>query len=360
MLIRSGVTVVYNAFKSLTLMAVNKLPKLERLVFEVIDACNSRCKHCNIWRSKPTENILTPKEIEKIFSDNLFKDLKYIIITGGEPVLRNDIEDVILSIHKVIPNAKITLSTNGLLPQRVIDVVMTAIKNDICIDVGVSLDGIGEKHDFIRGVRGNFEKVDHLLRELSTLREGYKDKLAVTVGHTLSNLTADTLRETVAYAQRLNLGFLTQMYEEFPYYSNLSRIKQSSNYELIRAIQQLPPSLHNEILLKSLKRRKPVKFRCFSMRTFFLLRCNGDMTPCIRFSNNRVGNIREYSPSEIWHSTVAKEARNLVKSCKGCSNTWATDWSLMAWFLPFLSSIVRFLVKKETAKLRGQNKRGPL
>ena len=273
-MIRSSAILVYDALKTLALMAADKLPELEWLVYEVTDACNSRCKHCNIWRSKSTKDLLTPEEIKEVFSDNLFKNLKYMIITGGESFLRKDLEDIILSIHEVLPNTRMTLSTNGLLPERVIDVVKTAIKNNICIDVGISLDGIGEKHDFIRGVKGNFEKVDSLLQELLILKKEQGDRFTVTIAHTLSNLTADLLLETAKYAKNLNLDFLTQMCEEFSYYSNLGDIKQSNNnnYKQIQAVKQLPPSIHNEILLKTLRHHKPIKFRCFSMKTFFLLR----------------------------------------------------------------------------------------
>lgn len=331
--------------KSQMLMATNKLPKLEWMVYEVTDACNSRCKHCNIWKLKPTRNLLTPKEIEKVFSDKFFSDLKYIIITGGEPFIRKDLEDVILSIHKVLPNTRMTLSTNGLLPQRVIDIVKNILNYDLCFDVGVSLDGIGEIHDSIRGMDGNFEKVDNLLQELSKLRNGKEDKFTVTVAHTLSHLTVDTMMDTARYAKKLNLGFLTQLCEEFSYYDNFANVGQSENHKQINAINQLPPSIHNELLIKSLRFNKPVKFRCFSMRTFFLLRSNGDITPCIRYSNHRVGNVRDSSATEILESQRANEEREIINNCEGCSNTWASSWSYNEWLPSFIDIVVRYKMK---------------
>ena len=329
-----------SAFKNLILMS----PQLIGVNFEVTDACNSRCKHCNIWHSKTTKDILTCKEIEKIFSNNHFKDLEKVIITGGEPVLRHDLEEIILLIHKILPNIRVALSTNGLLPQRVIDVIKTAIEHDVLIDVGVSLDGIREKHDSIRGVRGNFEKVDYLLHELALLRKKH-EYLGIVVAHTLSNLTVDTFKETMEYAQSLNVGFLYQLYDEAPYYHNIKPNRNQDNYNLIKTIQQLPPSFYNEAMLTFLKRNS-LNFQCFAMKTFFSLRCNGDIAPCLRLGDVRVGNVKENSFSEVWHSEAAKKARKLVKNCKGCPNQWAIEWSLNPNFLSFLGLILRVKRKK--------------
>lgn len=353
--LQTGVRIVSPTLKNLILMARGKPLKIIGVNFEVTDACNSRCKHCNIWRQKPTTDLLTSEEIEKTFSDDLFSELKEVQLTGGEPVLRDDLEEIMLTIHKVVPRTNISFGTNGLLPERVIDVVKVAIKHDIPIGVGIALDGVGEKHDLIRGVKGNFEKTDYLLHELAKLREKHRDKLSFAVGHTLSNMTVGTVEETIKYVHSLNIDFLEQIYDEAPYYHNIGSIgiEKLDDSGLRKVIQQLPPSFHNELLLKGLE-HKAIKFRCFAMRTFFSLRCNGDIKPCLRYGDIRVGNVRENSFSEIWHSPAAEEARRLVKNCEGCLNTWATDWSFQSYFPSLFGLVMRAVIKSWRA---GESKR---
>lgn len=361
-MIRAGAEIAYNACKTLSLRAVNKLSKLEYIVFEITDACNSRCRHCNIWRTKPTKNLLTAKEIENIFNEDMLKDAKSVLITGGEPVLREDIMEVIQIIHKALPSANITLSTNGLLPDRVIDTVKFAKANNVCLDVGVSLDAVGEQHDEIRGVKGNFEKTSYLLEELKKLKANNKVG-NVVVGFTLSHATVKYFDNVAGYAAKFNFHCLPQLYEAFEYYHNEKRPAQdgdvknyhhSDNTVLIEALEKMSPTLHNEILIDSL--RNKLDFRCFSMQSFFLLHCDGEISPCLRFSNTRVGNLKKQSLQEIWYGEKSKDARKLVKNCKGCSNTWGSGMSYKNYFFPFWGAMTRYLNKKYVNKTGVSNR----
>lgn len=347
---RTPTTLAKGACQTIFLKAARKPPKLFGLFFEVTDACNSRCKHCNIWRQKPTLNPLTPKEVEKIFQNTFFKDLKEVIISGGEPLLRSDLEEIILTMQKYIqPNALFSLSTNGLMPERAIKTTRTLIENGVHTIVGVSLDGIGEKHDEVRGVKGNFERVDFLLHELVLLQDKYKDKLSVIVGFTLSPLTVDSMEDVRAYTERLGFLFLPQVYEEVSFYFNKGDIEPTNRKNLIKAIQELPPSFQKEVMLKAAK-GNPLKFRCSGMETFFVLHCNGDVSPCLRYSHIRLGNLREQSIDEIWQSKVVKEARKMIRNCNGCYNTWGIGWSLQAWFPPFFNLLLRTVIKKKLTR----------
>jgi hypothetical protein len=91
------------------------------------------------------------------------------------------------------------------------------------------------------------------------------------------------------------------------------------------------------------------------MRTFFLLRCNGSISPCLRYSDVSAGNLKLQSPDEIWDSEPAWQTRYLVKNCRGCSNSWATDWSFEAWFPSFLKIRTNLAVKKLLLKFNKQN-----
>jgi MoaA/NifB/PqqE/SkfB family radical SAM enzyme len=320
--------------KNLILISTSDILRPTQIVYMVTDRCNSRCVHCNIWRNEPSKDPLIPEEVEQLFKDDLFKNVKYVLCTGGEPAVRNDLQDIILGIHKALPNATIQLSTNGLLPDRVIEVAKTAVNNGICLDVGVSLDGIGKEHDKIRGVKGNFARSDRLIHELVALRDGCKNKLSITVGVVISDLTLDSLSEVRSYAKRLNIELTEAWYNESSFYDNVGKNVFRSK-RLIEAVRSQPPSPLQNLWLRALH-GKSIKFPCFAMQTFFVLKCNGDIVPCLTKWNSKAGNVRESSPMAIWHSDEAKKVRKIVKACQGCLNSWGAGWSLSSSFYSFL------------------------
>ena len=319
--------------QNLILRSCSESLKPRWIVYMVTDRCNSRCVHCNIWRKEPTRDPLTPKEVEQVFSDDLFRDVKYVLCTGGEPAVRNDLEDIILSIHKALPEATIQLSTNGLLPDRVIEVAKAAVKHDISLDIGVSLDGLGEEHDKIRGVKGNFEKADRLIHEMVELRKGNKSKLHIAAGIVLSDLTLDSLPKVRSYAKRLNIELTEAWYNESSFYDNVG--KNVFSNKLIEAVKSQPPSPLQELWFRALK-GKSIKFPCFAMHTFCVLKCNGDIVPCLNLFDTSAGNVRGKTPTEIWHSPEMKKVRKVVKDCRGCLNSWGAGWSLQSSYYPFL------------------------
>lgn len=321
--------------KNLILRTTTESLKPRWLVFMTTDMCNSRCKHCDIWRQKPTNDPLTPKELENVLSAPLFKGVEYILNTGGEPSLRKDLEEIILVEHKVLPKARLQLSTNGSLPERVINVIKSVLEHGISIDVGTSIDGIGEKHDEIRGVKGNFEKVDYLLHELISLRKKYGGRLGIGAQITLFDLNLDSLEEVRAYAKELNIDLLEGWCNEAPFYGNIGKNLVISNDKLIKAVESQPKLLLQEMWLRAFK-GKPIKFPCFAMYTFCVLKCNGDIVPCLNLWNIKAGNVREESPTDIWHSYETKKARKIIKSCDGCLNSWGAPWSHSSSYYPIL------------------------
>jgi len=316
------------------------------LVFEITDACNSHCLHCSIWKTPSTPNPLTVSEIEKVLSDKLFSKLERILLTGGEVTVRPDLKEAILAMHKVRPRAKIWLSTNGLLPEVAIETVKFALDNNIFLGIGVSLDAAGKEHDQIRGTPGNFEKADKLIHELAIIKKQHPQIMELAIGFTLSDLTSKYTQGFLDYAKKLNVDTTIALYEEGSFYYNLGN-KLTDKEDLIKAASLIPRSHHNEILKKVLAGKK-FKFLCFAMQRFFVLRCNGSVAPCLRRAEMSSGNVREKSPSEIWHSQEMKKNRELVKKCDGCLNTWAVGWSFQSYNpLPLLYySLIKRLTKK--------------
>ena len=77
--------------------------KIEYLRVSVTDRCNLRCGYCmpNGITSIPMEEILTFEEIAEVCKAAASLGIKYIRLTGGEPLVRYDIEKLVYMIKSV-------------------------------------------------------------------------------------------------------------------------------------------------------------------------------------------------------------------------------------------------------------------
>lgn len=141
--------------------------------------CNARCITCNCWRKKKEDLISTEKAIDII---NQIQELgvKRLRFTGGETLLRKDFFDILNGI-KNNHFRKITLATNGLLLKK----YAYQINKSCLTDLGVSIDGLAETNDMIRGIRGYFSRVMSSLKEIRDKR--------ITIMTTLNHKSVDEL-----------------------------------------------------------------------------------------------------------------------------------------------------------------------
>jgi len=105
---------------------------------------------CDIWKLKET------RELGLEYYKKLPTSLRDINVSGGEPFLRQDIVELVKILHETCPKARIVISTNGYLTNLIKDKMREILKCVPMVGVGVSIDGIGEMHDRIRGIPGGF------------------------------------------------------------------------------------------------------------------------------------------------------------------------------------------------------------
>lgn len=306
-------------------VAGNKMkPKL--LVLEVTRLCNSRCKICDTWKIKNVNNELSVTEIDTILSDSLFNDLENVILTGGEPSLRPDLLEIIQTIHKRFPKVGIWISTNGLLPEKVLQVMKKCSGQKIPVGIGVSLDGVGEKHDYIRGINGAYEKATYLLKALK------EQGVSPTVGFTLSDLTADNYYE-LKNAVDDDINLLVQKFDCSDFYNTDKRKLNVSDAER-KIVEELPNTVLKKHWIRQMNGETKT-FSCFALHSFFVLHSNGDVSPCLRQYGMTCGNMRKEKPSVVWNKMGA--ARNAVKKCDPqCLNDWAFGESIRSAYFPLL------------------------
>jgi len=147
---------------------------LRYLILFVTSRCNSRCATCFSWKAREeAEADLTLDEIERIAAP--LGPLEALLLSGGEPTLREDLPELVGAFFRHNQVKNVGLPTNGLLPERARDLAQRIL--ELCpgmrLDVNVSLDDIGKRHDTIRGVEGNFERALETIRLVGALRERY-------------------------------------------------------------------------------------------------------------------------------------------------------------------------------------------
>lgn len=117
-------------------------PSLRYLELQITDRCNLRCRHCYI--SDSSHHELPPEDIRTVLSE--FENMQglRVLITGGEPLLHADFG----AINNMLPDFLIrkVLFSNGILLNRQI------LSNLHVDEIQISIDGLEEAHDSLRGV----------------------------------------------------------------------------------------------------------------------------------------------------------------------------------------------------------------
>ncbi len=135
--------------------------KLRQLTFFVTTKCNAKCKHCFYWESLNQKiDELKLDEIKKISST--MPEFPMLSISGGEPYLRLDLAEVCEVFYKQNKVREIFIPTNSLLLDNVKRITESILRKcpEANLTLNISLDGLEEFHDDLRGVKGNFKKVE--------------------------------------------------------------------------------------------------------------------------------------------------------------------------------------------------------
>jgi MoaA/NifB/PqqE/SkfB family radical SAM enzyme len=164
--------------------------------------------------------------------------------------------------------------------------------------------------------------------------------LKVTVGSTLTDYTVDNLNELVSFAKNKNISFMWHWFNQSGFYKN--KIIPCDPVRAKVALSIMPEGLYKNMWIDSLSGKNPC-FNCFALRSFAVLKCNGDIIPCLSKWNQSIGNIMVDSPIKVWQSQKAKTIRQEIANCPGCLNSWGVGWSLQTEY---------FRVFKEAAKRR--------
>jgi len=281
--------------------------------------CPMKCKMCNIW-DNPTiaSKEIQPEELE------ILPKVKFINITGGEPFIRQDLDRIVATLYRKTP--RVVISTSGWFDDRVIDLA----KEFPHIGIRISIEGLSQKNDDLRGRTGSFDKG---LRTLLTLKEmGLKD---IGFGCTVSNNNSDDMLELYKLSKNLGLEFATAAFHNsfyFHKYDNEITNKETviKNFERLITMQlkeKNPKSWFRAYFNSGLIRYiegLPRMLPCEAGLVNFFVDPYGEVFPCNgmeeKYWKDSMGNIRNVKHfDEIWYSRQAEVVREKVRNCpKNC------------------------------------------
>jgi MoaA/NifB/PqqE/SkfB family radical SAM enzyme len=172
------------------------------LVQFITSRCNAHCEHCFDASRQTEENAKKDLSLEELTA--IAKKTPspfFVILTGGEPFLRRDVEEIILAwAHHARPRV-IALPTNGSQTQkieRVVRSVLPKLPEGVHLSVNVSIDGVGKLHDDLRGTPGLFAKAVKTIQALKQV-EVEHEHFGLGVVSVLSRQNQDQMESIMEY-----------------------------------------------------------------------------------------------------------------------------------------------------------------
>jgi MoaA/NifB/PqqE/SkfB family radical SAM enzyme len=150
--------------------------RLRNVFVHLTKACNLHCRYCYFSARKPLPDEMTTQEYAFLWPDVVSLRPEKMILTGGEPLLRNDVLDLLDGLRRADPEHYVMrcLNSNGHLVTPELARQLVGLADE----VRVSLDALPERNDSLRG-KGNF---DAALRALDAYyAAGFEPKILITV-----------------------------------------------------------------------------------------------------------------------------------------------------------------------------------
>ncbi len=293
-------------------------------------SCNARCIMCNVWKLY-REN---PKEKKELENDMFYKTISnfkilqkvdniLIGITGGEPFLKKNIAKLIIELANLSFVHTIIVSTNGFLTEKIISdtkKILQKIPPNKNFLINVSIDGIGDKHDLIRGTKGLFEKACKTLNLLLKIKKN-NTNLQVSIATTLQPANIHQFDEIEKFGSKKNVP-ITYSVVQRSYALNNMNFKGNIQNFTQRQFKKLESIAEQKKLFGvskwiNNKYKRPLK--CFAGFTALAIDPFGDVYPCLTTCNNKnfvMGNIIHDSLDNIWSSSKAWDIRKKIKMCR--------------------------------------------
>lgn len=310
-----------------------------QLTFFVTSRCNSRCPFCFYLQRKERQESkkpeLTLEEIEKTSAS--MGSLLWVLFSGGEVYLREDIVEISRAFYDNNKPAILTYPTNGLLPEKIKEKTVQILEHcrKSVVAVKLSLDALYEEHDSLRGVPGNFSRVMETYNQLSPLLEAYPN-FELGINTVFCSANQDKIIEIIEFVRSLEkvkthtLSMIRGELEDESYkdvdLELYRRAMERMEADLregctctyrfrgakLKAAQDV---LQRRLIYETMKKQRRL-IPCYAGTLNIVLTENGDVYPC-ELSTQRMGNIRKHD-YDMHRLLKSKEAKKVITGLNQC------------------------------------------
>lgn len=288
----------------------------------ITDVCNLKCKHCDIWQLPKA--MADEKLIQRVLNDPLimasfeeYGDDFDISLGGGEPFTHPKLQDIVNQINNKYPNALKSISTNGVLTKH----IFRFLKNnqDLNFKLNISLDGLEETHNNIRGTKDAFKKT---IQTVMIIKRAFP-RQAIELKMTIMKNNYFQINDVYLLALRLGCQFSCKPVDMMENYTNRNEnfTNTFNQDELNNVRSQLFPLADSMLQKKEYKKArftKDIPFHmmgkkqhtsCSVLWEHITVMVNGDIFYCIK--EERAGNIHDNPISKM-------ETKPKGFKCKSC------------------------------------------
>jgi radical SAM protein with 4Fe4S-binding SPASM domain len=329
-------------------VAYDQLQPLRHLEIEVrLDwRCNAKCKFCGVWKYS-RDGMLAPERWREVFTDLAARGLRYVLFTGGEPMLYPHFFDLIEHVDAL--GVDVAVITNGslLTEKRVQRLARLAHFREVT----VSLDSPdAQVHDEVRKMRGLFARATNGMARLR--------RLAPQVGLTVNTVVcADTV---ATVRDMLSLPVLPDKIRIFPVGLDLPWLNtltmspdegwsswaaeattqvvsvktQASVREWLSDLRREADRVGVTVDIDRMRYQRPFHGICVVPLAHFVIQPDGDVLPCCHIQNRaaRIGRLSVQSVAEMFECA---EYQNFLRAlrpvrtpaCFACSRYRAVNES---------------------------------
>lgn len=261
----------------------------------VTNKCNSKCIMCNIWSTKIAEREMTIEEYKDFFSRLEFREVEDLNISGGEPTLRNDINEVIDAILDSMPKVRMFfLSTNGTNPEKVRDLFLRYSRRIKDVYVCVSIEGDRSTHKKVRGI----DSYNSAIKTIKLCKEANPNIHSI-ISMTLTSINSN--KESLDHIKKISeetgsTYSFRRGWKNDTYYHNCTNTKiditEKQKGEVIDFMEKYciaDPFMKTQI--KYFKNDSMLMMKkCYAGDIFILVRPDGSVYPCIN-SSRKIGDL---------------------------------------------------------------------
>ena len=346
------------------------------LTYSITAACQSRCKTCNIGLKFQQDPKRKAKDLSLVEIEKVFKSLGRIYffnISGGEPFLREDLPEIIGLACEYLKPKIIHTPTNAIASKRIRNLTIKSLEiirrynPKVPFTVKPSIDGVGDRHDEIRGIKGNFKKLEKTISYLKEVEKDYPN-FHLELGTVISNFNINYLSEIEDYVHSLGVqSYRNEIAEQRTEFFNLqdSITPDAETYERLigefaakirqnvrkkRELAKVTESfrlVYYDLVVRILREQHQV-IPCYAGISNVHINYDGEVWPCCVLGYQKpMGNLREvnYDFQQLFHSKRANEVRRHIRDKKCHCPLANQSYSNILCHFPSLFKVMKNIIK---------------